>query len=109
MGDLLDQRQSQGGLAVLEIDNRYIYYLVTKRESSGKPTYKKFFESCKKWRDHVRDNNVKRIAIPRIGCGLDRLEWDKVKFMLEYLFKDVDCEITVCNFQQVIVNVLNKH
>lgn len=102
---LLNQRQKQGGLAVLENQNgegaRYIYYLITKRESVGKPTYEKFWSSLQKMRNHIRENYVKKLAIPRLGCGLDRLEWVRVKHMIEFLFKDVEVNITVCNFQQV--------
>ncbi|VEN40831.1 unnamed protein product [Callosobruchus maculatus] len=104
LGELYAQRQKQGGLAILEKEDgdskRYIYYLVTKRESSGKPTYLTFWSSVKKMRDHIRDNGVKKLAIPRIGCGLDRLEWSRVKDMIEFLFRDVEVEIIVCNFQQ---------
>ncbi|KAJ8970608.1 hypothetical protein NQ314_001143 [Rhamnusium bicolor] len=49
---LLNQRQKQGGLAVLEQEEeenvRYIYYLVTKRVSNGKPTYDTLWSSLKK-------------------------------------------------------------
>nr|CAI5849357.1 unnamed protein product [Callosobruchus analis] len=104
LAELYDQRQKQGGLAILEKQDgdskRYIYYLVTKRESSGKPTYFTFWSSVKKMRDHIRENGVKKLAMPRIGCGLDRLEWSRVKDMIEFLFRDVDVEIVVCNFQQ---------
>nr|XP_023014400.1 uncharacterized protein LOC111504128 isoform X2 [Leptinotarsa decemlineata] len=100
LDDLLSQRQRQGGLAVLKSENRYIYYLVTKRLSTGKPTYETFWSSLKKMRDHIISHDVKKLAIPRIGCGLDRLDWVKVKFMIEFLFKAIDIEIVVCNFQQ---------
>lgn len=105
LGELLSQHQRAGGLAILEKDTkigkRYIYYLVTKNLSHGKPTYGEFWSSLKKMRNHIRDNDVKKLAIPKIGCGLDRLEWSIVKYMVEFLFKDVDVEILVCNFQQV--------
>ncbi|XP_066246289.1 E3 ubiquitin-protein ligase RBBP6-like isoform X2 [Euwallacea similis] len=99
---LLDQKAKQGGLATLYDDktNRYVYYLITKRESTAKPTYLSLWKSLWKMREHIKENNVKKIAVPRLGCGLDRLEWDKVKSMLECLFKDMDVEIRVCNFQQ---------
>ncbi|XP_076272304.1 uncharacterized protein LOC143203879 isoform X1 [Rhynchophorus ferrugineus] len=100
---LLDQRVKQGGVAILpdEKNKRYIYYLVTKKESTGKPTYNSLWKSLWKMREHIVLNQVKKLALPRIGCGLDRLEWDVVKNMLEYLFKDGSTEITVCNFQEM--------
>lgn len=97
----MNQKQKQGGLAILPFPTRFIYYLVTKKYSSGKPTLYTMWNSLKKMQQHVQANNVKQLAIPRIGCGLDRLEWNDVKFMLEHIFKDTDVKITVCNFQQV--------
>lgn len=83
---------------------RYIYYLVTKQLSQEKPTYTDFWFSLQEMRNHVRENNVKKLAIPKIGCGLDRLDWNIVQHMIEFLFKDVEIdEVVVCNFQQVIV------
>lgn len=106
--ELLNQRAKQGGLAFLEKkgDNasRYIYYLVTKRLSTGKPTYYTFWSSLKKMRDHIKDHGVQKLAIPRLGCGLDRLEWSTVKHMIEFLFRDVNIEIIVCSLLQVSNN-----
>jgi hypothetical protein len=55
----------------------------------------------KKLRGHVTVNGVKKLAMPRIGCGLDRLQWEKVKFMIEFVFAKVDVEIVVCNLEPV--------
>ena len=41
--------------------------------------------------DHVT------IAMPRIGCGLDRLKWPQVKSLIEEEFTDVEnLDIIVC-------------
>lgn len=103
MGELNNQRSKQGGLAVLENEGRFIYYLVTKRVSSGKPTYETLWKSLTKMRNHMVENKVSKLALPKIGCGLDRLEWSNVRSMLEYLFKDVDVSIVVYDFQQVCI------
>ena len=94
---LLDQKQEKGGLAILKQSKRFIYYLVTKSKSTGKPTYVTFWKSCKCLRDHISSNKVTKLAIPRLGCGLDRLEWTKIKLMIEFLFLKVPIEILVCN------------
>lgn len=39
---------------------------------------------------------VKYLAMPKIGCGLDRLQWGKVKEIICEVFKDMDVEILVC-------------
>lgn len=40
--------------------------------------------------------NIHKIAMPTIGCGLDRLQWDKVSEIIKEVFKDSDLEILVC-------------
>ncbi|KAL1490552.1 hypothetical protein ABEB36_013228 [Hypothenemus hampei] len=97
---LLDQNPKQGGLAILKDNNRYIYYLVTKRESSEKPTYPSLWKSLIKMRDHINRHKIKKLAIPLLGCGRDRLDWNRVKAMIQQLFEKVDIEILVCKLQQ---------
>ena len=99
--DLLNQYQSKGGLAILTDKDRYIYYLVTKTYSTGKPTYATLFSSLKCLKKHVVEKRVQKIAMPRIGCGLDRLDWPNVKFMVEFVFRDVNVQIVVCNLEPV--------
>lgn len=35
------------------------------------------------------------VLFSRIGCGLDRLDWDKVSAILGEVFEDTDIKITV--------------
>lgn len=37
-----------------------------------------------------------KIGMPLIGCGLDRLKWDKVSEIIKDVFADTDIEIVVC-------------
>lgn len=64
------------------------------------------WSSLQRMKEHIVANNVKKLALPRIGCGLDNLEWKLVKKMLEYIFQDVDIEIKIYNFQQVSILIL---
>jgi O-acetyl-ADP-ribose deacetylase (regulator of RNase III) len=90
-----------GHIAVLEDEGRYIYYLVTKRSSTEKPYFDDLVSSLKRMRDHCAEHGVKHLAMPRIGCGLDRLEWREVKPKIEEIFSSLDISITVYNFNQV--------
>ena len=85
----------------MENENRFIYYLVTKKYSTGKPRYEELESSLKEMKEHCERNEVKKLAMPRIGCGLDRLEWSRVKPMMEEIFADVDISITVYNYNSV--------
>ena len=60
-------------------------YLVTKLRSNGKPTYQTLEASLIEMFGTVKANGITKIAMPRIGCGLDRLSWIVVKDMLKRL------------------------
>lgn len=97
----MDQRPNIGNVAYLKQKNRFIYYLITKECSVDKPTYKNFTMAVEKLRDFVVIHCVKKLAIPRIGCGLDQLDWSIVKVIIGDIFKNVDCLIKVCQFTKV--------
>jgi len=88
--ELKAQNKVVGDMAVLSIkDGRYIYYLVTKSKYWGKPTYATLEKSLREMHQHIIDHKVPILAMPKIGCGLDRLDWDRVKQMLHEIFADV--------------------
>lgn len=98
MKKLQDQAVKTGGVAIIPDKDRFIYNLITKDKYFNKPTYQTMHSSLEAMRAHIEQNSVKKLAIPRIGCGLDGLAWNKVKDQLEEVFKDVDIEIKVYNF-----------
>ena len=83
---------------------RLEYNLVTKKKYWQKPTYdslKIVLINAKLYSLMIADKGAKepkpvKLAMPRIGCGLDRLQWDKVKAIIEEVFADTDVEILVC-------------
>jgi len=76
------------------IDN--VFNLVTKRRAFHKPTYDSLNEALVDMMEQVISLGVEKIAIPLLGCGLDRLDWNLVKEIIEEVFEDVDVEILVC-------------
>ena len=76
------------------IDN--VFNLVTKRKAFHKPTYDSLKEALSDMADQVEDLEIEKIAMPQIGCGLDRLDWDQVKEIIQEVFEDIDVEILVC-------------
>ncbi|XP_009325673.1 PREDICTED: O-acetyl-ADP-ribose deacetylase 1 isoform X1 [Pygoscelis adeliae] len=93
--ELLDQQKKTGEVAVLQREDRYIYYLITKKKVSHKPTYESMRKSLEAMKAHCLNNGVTDISMPRIGCGLDRLDWNKVSAILGEVFEDTDIKITV--------------
>jgi hypothetical protein len=84
------------------IDN--VFNLVTKEKYWHKPTYEDLITSLEIMKLSIQLTNkydkayppITHIAMPRIGCGLDKLEWSKVREIIKDIFKDMDIEILVC-------------
>ena len=51
--------------------------------------------SLRALRDLCIQNGVHRLAMPRIGCGLDRLDWNQVSQLIQRIFQEDDVEITI--------------
>lgn len=76
-------------------ENVYIYNLITKKRFWNKPTYMSIEECIKQMSKFCRNSNIKYLAMPKIGCGLDRLAWGKVRELVKQYFEDMDIEILV--------------
>lgn len=73
-----------------------VFNLVTKAYHYNKPTYESLRSALKDMHDQCARLEIKYLAMPRIGCGLDRLDWSKVSVMIREIFSDLDIEILVC-------------
>lgn len=76
-----------------------VWNLVTKQNYWGKPTYstmRSALESLRSRLVHYKSEpRQHKLAIPRIGCGLDKLEWNKVENIIREVFANKDIEIRV--------------
>jgi O-acetyl-ADP-ribose deacetylase (regulator of RNase III) len=70
--------------------------LITKERYFHKPTYESLKSALLVCHSECIWNDIIKIAMPIIGCGLDRLQWDKVSDIIKNVFKDTDIEILVC-------------
>ena len=74
----------------------FIFNLVTKRNYWDKPTLTTIKNALVQMKEQCELLNVHKVAMPRIGCGLDRQNWSDVKKLIEEAFGDTDIEILVC-------------
>ena len=70
--------------------------LVTKEKYFHKPTYNSLKNALICCRLLCLDNFITKLAMPAIGCGLDRLQWDKVSEIIKEVFNNTPIEILVC-------------
>lgn len=82
------------GPACLSCSN--VLNLVTKEKCFHKPTLDTLRTALEDMKLVCFEKGVTKVAMPRIGCGLDRLDWDDVLPMIEDIFEDTDIEILIC-------------
>ena len=75
-----------------------VFNLITKSRSNGKPTYNTLTSSIKEMKISCDNLNISKLVMPKIGCGLDRLQWGKVKEIIQDIFKDSNIEILICKW-----------
>lgn len=73
-----------------------VFNLVTKERYYHKPTLNSLEVALNEMKDYAVEMGVKKIAMPQIGCGLDRLNWSDVSVLIEEVFGGTDIEILVC-------------
>ena len=52
-------------------------------------------KSLRAMRQLCVEYRVQELAMPRIGCGLDRLNWNDVAQLIQTIFADEDMRITI--------------
>ena len=60
-----------------------------------KPSYNSLQRSIEKMAKHCKDTKVKLLCMPRIGCGLDGLQWSRVQDILINCFEKVPTKLIV--------------
>ena len=73
-----------------------VFNLITKAKYWNKPTQNSLKETVIMMKEIAINEDIKFIACPKLGCGLDRLQWSNVREMLKDVFKDTEIEILVC-------------
>lgn len=89
------QWQGRGYCLFIETDGVLAANLVTKERYFHKPTLETLRQSLEDMRGQAVERGLKKLAMPKIGCGLDKLQWDEVREVIKDVFKDTEIEILV--------------
>ena len=95
-GDNYDKISDVGEFVgdALLVDN--VFNLVTKERGFYKPTYDNLRAALMSMKNIMKDLSVTKLAMPKISCGLDCCNWNKVEEIIYDVFDDTDVEILVC-------------
>ena len=69
-------------LFLQQLDDRFIYHLVTKKRFFQKPTYDSLRQSLEAMTNHANEHKINQ-TMPKAGCDLDRLEWHKMECLIK--------------------------
>lgn len=98
-GYLTAQWNKQNGFSVQ--DGR-VFCLVTKNHYWEKPSKKTMFNALvdlkrKLQITEILEKEKLNIAMPKIGCGLDKMNWNVVKELISNTFINTDFNILICD------------
>lgn len=85
-----------GGDCILE---GRVLNLVTKERYFRKPTLSDMEAALGKMRELCQKEGIRRVAMPKIGAGLDCLPWEDVSALIQSVFSGMEIEILVCSLE----------
>ena len=85
---------------------RYIYNLVTKERFCDKPSLSMLSKTLEAMKSHASMNGVSTITIPKLGCGLDQMNWQEVVTLLRDIFAYADVQLVVYTLEETGVYAL---
>ena len=107
---LRNQSKSVGEVAYLSYPNRNIYYLITKKNVREKPTYTSIICALLSLKLLCKKTKETKIAMPKIGSGLDRLKWTIIFNLIKFIFRKTDIEIKIYDIEpptRIDINIVN--
>ena len=79
---------------------RYIYNLVTEEKYSDKADLPTLATTLENMQAHATMHGVSTIAMPKIGCGLDQMNWQDLFKILGNVFASSDIQIVVYSLDE---------
>lgn len=83
------------GAGAIVTHDPLVINLVTKLNYYDKPTYQTMDIALKQAADMCYGLDIFELSMPKIGCGFDGLQWEKVRKLIEKNFDDLDILISV--------------
>ena len=86
---------------------RYIYNFVTKEKYSDKLDLKTLATTLQNMQAHATMHGVSTIAIPKIGCGIDHMNWQDVVKLLRNIFAYSAIRIVVYSIDEHAIHAMS--
>ena len=86
---------------------RYIYNLETKKRFCDKPNLSTLSKTLEAMKTLASTNGVSAIVIPKLGCGLDQMNWQEVVKLPRDIFASADVQNLVYTLEENGVHALS--
>lgn len=93
---ILEMNPQIGDAKAYGLGSHIVFNLITKEKYWHKPTKKSFEMSIQSLKQELLNKHITKLAIPQLGAGLDRLDWNNNREVIQRIFADTDVEIVVC-------------
>ena len=80
---------------------------MTKEKFGDKPNLSRLSKTLEAMKIHASMNGVSTVAIPKLGCGLDRMNWQEVVKLLRDIFAYADVQLVVYTLEENGVHALS--
>jgi len=91
-----EQTKNVKDIAHIKHNGRDVLYIIAKEFNQQKPTLETFFKSIINFRKFCEENEIRKIGLPRMGSGLDKLKWKEVRTIIRYIFKTSKIKVIIC-------------
>lgn len=92
---LLDQNGKMGEVAFLQDKDRFVYYLISKKLANSRSSLKTLRQCLARLRMLCTKHGVTHLAMPQLGQGPDRLDWNDIRQILITEFENSQIHVLV--------------
>jgi hypothetical protein len=87
-------------VAILKNKSHFIFYLVSKKFYYNKPLYSDVEKCLHNLVEEMVKLNLTDLAMVKIGCGLDRLNWSIVSFIINETFSNTNIKVKIFDYEK---------
>ncbi|KAL4108059.1 hypothetical protein QTP88_018316 [Uroleucon formosanum] len=82
-------------VAHIQYNENSIAFIITKELCQQTTTFETFYKCIINLRIFCEENNITKIELPRVGNKLNKLNWEKVRAIIRYIFKNSKIKIII--------------
>jgi hypothetical protein len=102
--NLILQKKRVREIAVIKPEKQWLLYLITKNYYYEKASYGNIFATLQNLRSFCLEQQIKKLALPKICVGQDEKEWPVISNMLRFIFRNTCINISVYDIKKSILN-----